>query len=361
MLTNIIDKNRDLYLKTDYLFVDFIFDDTSSDDAYPVFEEMENLNYPVHYITEKKDIYQKYCNKESKCLKILQITKLNYLNHGDFLQYYFGLILKIKAFISAKPLCVNSIAELFYNIEYITYISVGHGVCFFKDYLYEKNRLYGIGRNDKILIPPSKKIIFIAKKYGWKDKNIIKINLPKWDKYNNDILPKKNNNTVKNSYGNSNSKKKIKTQSIFFMFTWRGIKKNKNISLYYIKNIISLLINSNLKKALNLSNITLYFTFHRYIIDKYKSKYEEIISNNKYINYLEQNEISDCLSKTSLVVSDFSSIIFDFMYRRKPFIIYTPDANDPDIQNIYDKDYYNLINSLKNGVIYFENKFFDIY
>jgi CDP-glycerol glycerophosphotransferase (TagB/SpsB family) len=344
---NIIDENRDLYLKTDYLFVDFIFSEISSDDAYPVFEEMEKQKYPAHYITEKKDIYQKYCNKESKCLKILLITKSNYLNDGDFLQNYFGLILKLKAFISAKPWCTNNIAELFYNIEYITYIALGHGICYFKDYLYKKNRLYGSLKNDKIVIPPSKKIIFIAKKYGWKDENIIKINLPRWDKYNNKVLSNINNN-------------KYSTQSILFMFTWRAIKIKKNISYYYINNIISLLINSDLKKTLSQTKITLYFTFHRYIIDKYKTKFEEIISNNKYIYYLDQNEISDCLSKIGLVVSDFSSIIFDSIYRRKPFIIYIPDANDNNIKNIYDDDYYQLIESLKNGTMYFENKFFNI-
>ena len=347
---NIIDKNRDLYLKTDYLFVDFIFSEISSDDAYPVFEEMEKKKYPVHYITEKKDIYQKYCNKESKCLnlKILLITKSNYLNDGDFLQNYFGLILKLKAFISAKPWCTNNIAELFYNIEYITYIAIGHGLCYFKDYLYKQNRLYGSLKNDKIVIPPSKKIIFMAKKYGWKDENIIKINLPRWDKYNNEVLSNKNNNN------------KFTTRSILLMFTWRAIKKKKNISLFYINNIISLLINSDLKKALSLKKIAMYFTFHRYIIDKYKTKFEEIISKNKHIYYLDQNEISDCLSKIGLVVSDFSSIIFDSIYRRKPFIIYIPDANDNDIKNIYDDDYYQLIESLKNGTIYFENKFFNI-
>ena len=48
------------------------------------------------------------------------------------------------------------------------------------------------------------------------------------------------------------------------------------------------------------------------------------------------------------------------MYRRKPFILYIPDANDPDIRNIYFKDYSQLIESLKNGTFYFENTFFDI-
>ena len=53
---NIIDKNRNVYPKTEYLFFDFIFADLSSDDVYPVFKKMYNLKYPVHYITEKQDI-----------------------------------------------------------------------------------------------------------------------------------------------------------------------------------------------------------------------------------------------------------------------------------------------------------------
>ena len=309
---------------------------------------MEKQNYPVHYITEKIDIYQIYCKKKSKCLKVLQITRKNYFKIGDVLEKYLIIFLKSKAFISAKSWDNNKIADVLYNIEYITYIGIGHGVCYFKDYLYKENRLYGSKKNDKILIPPSKKFILMAKKHGWKDENIIKINLPRWDKYNNEIL------------SNLNLQSKFKTQSMLFMFTWRNIKPKKDISSYYIENIITLLTNTNLTEILNKNNISLYFTFHRYIIDKYKIKYIETISKNKYIKYIEQNDISDCLSKTSLVVSDFSSIIFDMMYRRKPFILYIPDANDPDIRNIYFKDYSQLIESLKNGTFYFENTFFDI-
>ena len=343
----LIDNNRELYLKTDYLFADFIFSELSSDDAYPVFQKMINQNYPAHYITEKIDIYQKYCNKTNECLTIIPITKENYYNNGDFLQKYLNIILKSKAFISGKSNCYNGLSILFYNIEYIVYIGVGHGICYFKDYLYKENRLYGTKNNDKILLPPSEKIIFLAKKYGWKDENIIKINLPRWDKYNNEQFSNDDHN-------------KFTTRSIFLMFTWRAIKKVKDISYHYINNTISLLTNNKLKNALNEYNITLHFSFHRFFIDKYKKKFNNIISNKKYINFINQNEISDCICKSSLVISDFSSIIFDFIYRRKPFIIYIPDANDPSIKNIYYKDYYQLIESLKNDSIYFENKFFEV-
>ena len=52
----IIDSNKNVYKKTDYLFADFIFANYSSDDVYPIFEEMMKSNLPVHYLTEEKDI-----------------------------------------------------------------------------------------------------------------------------------------------------------------------------------------------------------------------------------------------------------------------------------------------------------------
>ena len=48
------------------------------------------------------------------------------------------------------------------------------------------------------------------------------------------------------------------------------------------------------------------------------------------------------------------------MYRRKPFIIFVPDADDPKIEEIYKKNYAELIQSMKNGTIDFENKYFNV-
>jgi hypothetical protein len=62
----LIDKNRNVYKKTDYLFIDFIFSELSSDDSFPVFKEMLNQELPVHYITENIDIFNEFCvNKKN--------------------------------------------------------------------------------------------------------------------------------------------------------------------------------------------------------------------------------------------------------------------------------------------------------
>ena len=236
-----------------------------------------------------------------------------------------------------------SINNIFYNIDYIIYICVGHGVSFFKYFLYADYSCYGQKRYDKLLIPPSNILVNVAKKYGWEEENIIKMNLPRWDKYNN------------NNLNNFNEESNIYNNSIFIMFTWRKLKKNKFLSNFYIKNIINLINNENLNYEIKIKNIKVYFALHHKLWE-----YKNYFKNNKYIEYIEENKISECLSKSNLVVSDFSSIIFDYIYRRMPFIIYIPDANDPDIDIIYNKNYFELIQSIKNGTINFINQYYEI-
>ena len=340
---NIIENNKHVYNKTDYLFVDFIFAELSSDDVYPIFEKMVEQNIPSHYITENSEIYYKYCYQKTECFTILSVNKSNYIINGDFLEKYLFIFLKLKAVISGRSQAFNFATNIFYNLEYVQYIGVGHGVSFFKYFLYSEQETYGIKQNDKILLPPSDKLISVAKRYGWAKDNIITMNLPRWDKYNNNLYF--DNKSINNS--------------IFVMFTWRDIQKKKIISSDYFNNIINLIDNNLLYKYLRKNNIILYFTLH-HLLEKYINKFKQKYENNKYVHYIIENEISKCLSTTSLIVTDFSSIIFDQIYRRKPFVIYVPDANDPEIQNIYKSNYYELIESMKNGSIEFENKFFDI-
>ena len=331
---SIIDNNKDLYNKTDYLFGDFIFSKLSSDDVYPTFTKMLSQNYRVHYMTRKKNIYEKYCKNQNICLTIIKDTFID----GDFLEKYLTLILRLKAVISGAKFFY--IDNLFYNIDYITYICVGHGVSFFKHFLYSKNNYYGYNKFDKILIPPSERLISVAKHYGWKEENIIKMNLPRWDNYND----------------NNQKKEYVKNKNIFVMFTWRHIKKKKNISELYFENMNELLNNNLLLKSLKKYNITLYFTFHHNIKNKSKIK----IKINKNIKFIKEEEISHILSNTSLIVTDFSSIIFDMIYREKPFIIFIPDSNDPNIDDIYSSHYSHLIKDIKDGTITFQNTFFSI-
>ena len=223
------------------------------------------------------------------------------------------------------------------DIGIITFICLGHGVNYFKPFLYED--YYGCKRYDKIILP-SKKVISIAMKYGWKYKNILKMGLPKWDLF----------------YKYSLSKEyKSREKCIFMMFTWRKLKKGKEISLNYFNNIEKILNDSKLKRILDKKNVTLYVSLHHNLLNK-----QNLIKGKTNANYINQEDIFSCLMKCDLVISDFSSVIFDLMYRKKPFIIFIPDANDKNLKETYDDEYFDIINGLKNDSIKFENKYFEV-
>ena len=144
------------------------------------------------------------------------------------------------------------------------------------------------------------------------------------------------------------------------MFTWRYMKKHQKISPHYIKNIHKLLTNKKLYEILKLNKIILYFGLYRLILNTLNIKFKTLLIKNNFLKYIEQNDISKCLCKSNLVITDFSSIIFDLMYLKKPYILFIPDVNESNIETIYIKDYSELILSMKNDTILFENKFFSI-
>lgn len=340
----VIDINRNLYPKTHFIFVDFIFKSLPSDDTFPVFEEMIKKNMSAHYITEKPELYKEYCENKTKCQTIIPMNKREYFKFGEFVEKYLTLILKLKSVISCKQNSFHYLSYLFYKVEYITYIAVGHGVDFFKDYLFEPYRIYGSKINNKVLIPPSKVLVDLAVRKGWEEENIIQINLPRWDRYSNS-----------NYFLSGN----ITSNSILIMFTWRYTKwwmGYQDLSEMYHANIVNLLEDEELGEALKKKNMTLYFTLHRYVNRRFLKRYNETINKISYLKFLNQNEISECLSKTNLVVSDFSSVIFDLMSRDKPFVIYVPDENDKNINKLYTGDYIRLIQDFRKGKITFANK-----
>jgi hypothetical protein len=335
---NIIYKHRNLFKKTHYLLSDFASIDTAPAEAYLVFKEMLKQNLSAHFMSKREDINQKYNSIDNFFnFKNPIILNDNYIS-GDFIEKYLDLFLKLKVVISgAKIFAINN---LFYYLDYITYICLGHGISYLKDFLYKdyySNKIY-----NKIVLPPSNIIISNAKQYGWNDDNIIKIGLPRWDiflKYDR----KFQNNEMVNK------------KSIFVMFTWRDLNQNKSISKFYFINILNLIKNQKLNHILKIKNITLFFSLHHMI-----EHFKKLFYMNKIIKYVNQDKIIDCLIKSNLLVTDFSSVLFDIMSRKRPFIIFIPDCEDPNLYEIYNIHYFNIINDLKNGSRKFENIFFNI-
>ena len=138
------------------------------------------------------------------------------------------------------------------------------------------------------------------------------------------------------------------------MFTWRKVKKGKNISDLYYKNIENIFNNITINQLLQQNNIYIYFCYHHNFIQK------KWIKKSKNIRVINQKDISTLLKNSSLIITDFSSIIFDAIVQKKPYILYIPDGLDKNLKDIYTNDYYETIIKLKNGEIYLYEIFFDL-
>lgn len=115
----------------------------------------------------------------------------------------------------------------------------------------------------------------------------------------------------------------------------------------YKYNLMQLLNNDSLIKFLKAYNIDLIYIPHHhelFLNKKYnttKYKYAKIFSNNDLTSYIQ---------KCSLLITDFSSISFAFMFNYKPVLFYLLDYNDTiDISEI------KLIDP--NNKLFFGNSF----
>ena len=95
----IIDNNKDLYDKTYYLLVDFLYANRAPGDAFLVFREMLKQNMSAYYLTERADIYQEYYDNQTKFQKIIPIINKQYNITGSILEKYLSLFLKLKCVI----------------------------------------------------------------------------------------------------------------------------------------------------------------------------------------------------------------------------------------------------------------------
>ena len=383
-----MDKNQHLYKNTDFLFVDFIFQEYSHDDTFPVFAEMYNRSYSVHYLTENYKIYSDYCNDVPNCQSMIYVKRANYTINGDFIEKYFTMFLKLKAVVGSRQL--NFYSNVFYSTDYITYIIIGHSVLYFKYFSDEKD-VYEKRKFDKLILPPSEKVINLAKSFGWTDDDILQINFPRWDKYNNLNETKKgyinitvtekvilDNVNVSESYMNniSNSLSNIKEtnlveiinktitireeRTIFMFFSWRNFAKDNEISSYYFENITKILEDEKLNEILEKENVKIYFSIHGLVINKYRNTYRSQLYYNKHIDWIEPQDIADCIAKSELIITDFSTLIFDFVYMRKPYILYIPDIDDPEVTELYKPEYFEFYKNIKSRHFNFENVVFSV-
>lgn len=309
-----------------YIFSDFFGNKYCSDiNAFSLFEYYLNNNITDSYyiINSQSDLY-KNLKEENKTQNLILI------NGGmNIYEALFNYILNSKIIVQSYVFV--DFHFIVNNITYLKYLYINHGITYFKNNFISSEFMY-LNENKRNIITssPYEYNIFINK-FNYSDKYIYKAGLARYDKY-------------KTMKIDDNEKK-----CILISFTYRTFNSSYYEKSLYKKNINKLLNDVSLISFLKSNNIDLIYIPHHYEL-LLKKKYNQ--SNYQYAKILGQIYLTKYINKCSLLVTDFSSISFAFMYNKKPVLYYLIDYFDTN--EVKEKICMNF-----NNELYFGNAFLD--
>ena len=188
---------------------------------------------------------------------------------------------------------------------------------------------------------------FIKENFGHKDGVVKKIGLCRYDSFKN------------------NAQKQI-----LVMPTWRYFLRNLSdeefVKSDYYKNFYEILTDENLNSALSKHGYEIILYLH-YELQKFSHLFKTDLQNVKIADFKNYG-VRELLTNSSLLVTDYSSVFFDFAYMRKPILYFWFDE-EKFFATQYDKGYFDcrkdgfgrvvetkdevvnfLINKLENGM-----------
>jgi CDP-glycerol glycerophosphotransferase (TagB/SpsB family) len=193
--------------------------------------------------------------------------------------------------------------------------------------------------NKKIHLWRNKKVVFLQ--HGITKDNIIGLHYPKTDldlfvcgakcefDYINDVYeyPQELNIVQYTGFCRFDNLKDLSNKrQILLMPTWRfWLNKEVFVESEYFIKYSSFLKSQELRTFLNVNDLILVFYPH-YEIQKNINLFQELHLSNRIIIADKDNfDVQNLLKESSLLITDYSSVYWDFAYMKKPIIFYQFD------------------------------------
>lgn len=292
-----------------YILMDNLYEESASCiDTYSLFLYLKKNNYKAKYILyEKNPLYEKL--KKQNLLDDIIVSSESSLTGTDLYEKLFPVLIRTKYIILSFPDSLYPpLMEFAYKNKFMQVVGIGHGPVFFKTSIlnFKKSNYLSPERFNLYLVSSLKeKKLFLQS--GWPADRLFNIGLPRFD------LCKKEEHKDKN---------------IVIMFTWRldSFRNSPNVSqLKYFKNLKSLLNNKKLVQLARTKGYNVIIAMHHSIKDLCNINVEipscyKIADTNNLIHYI---------NTADLFITDYSSIVHDFMFLNIPVIFYRLDYGDP--------------------------------
>ena len=307
LIYKIIELLQKYFEQDTYILFDCLYDDNAECiDTFTLFEYLQKNNIKSYYIVNKNN---KAFDKIKKKTHLKNIIVTNSSKNLPFLINF--ILLKTHTVVSSFGNLNNNFEKFIYKNNKINYIFSDHGIFFMK--LFPLN-YYTSSRFNFFIVNNELETQMILNNSKWTENRLIKCGLFRFDKL----------------------KREQNQKEIFIMLTWRRYLKDTNFMRSdYFQYLDSLLSNEKLVKYAQENNVKIKITFHHELIRRIMQS-DEIKFKNKNVEIVDMTEISKQIPKTSLFITDFSSIVFDFMYLDIPVMFYRFDIDMDETQKDFE-------------------------
>lgn len=265
----------------------------------------DNAEHLFKYAMNQKDDITKYyvLDKSAKDFKRLSKNYKNVLSFGSFKHKI--LFLFTQKVVSSQP--AVSLYNPFFNENIILFAGFYPDVYFLQHGVTKDNIsswLHKFNRNLALISTTSdlEKESFLDEGYNYDEEIIQTLGFTRYDNLNN-----------------KNTKKQI-----VIMPSWRNYIKNEDdlLNSEYFQRWNSLINNSDLINYAKDKNYEIVFKPH---LNLYK--FIDLFDTNDYVIIDHVKKYQEIFNESALLITDYSSIFFDFSYIKKP-LIYYQYAND---------------------------------
>ncbi|MBZ7991106.1 MULTISPECIES: CDP-glycerol glycerophosphotransferase family protein [unclassified Campylobacter] len=293
--------NSKLFKRDYFIILDKLKDENMElVDNFVFFLYLLNKNQNAYYMVRKNNKFIDF-NKYNKNLIIVRTNR--------FLSFkFYFLLLKTKYILdSYQVLSSYGISNILCDSK-INFIYTQHGINFFKTHYIKNSLVVGDEHFNSICFSMFGEELLFSH-FNYPKERMIFNGLFRWENINPN-----------------------KERLVFIFFSHRGYVKNFSNPLKsrYFLSIMEIY------EKLKQNGVNVKIAFHHVLKETF---------NVINCDFIKQEEISLIKQQASLLITDYSSMAFDFMIYDKPVVFYDPDANllCLDIESINEKKHFNSI------------------
>lgn len=309
LMYKLIGKLQTYFKQDTYILFDCLYDDNAECiDTFTLFEYLQKHNIKSYYIVNKNNkTYDKIKKKTN--LKNVIVTK-----SSKNIPFWVNLLLlRTHTVVSSFGNLNNYFEKFIYKNNKINYVFSRHGISFLKLFSLD---FYPPSEYNYFGVSNDLETKMVLANSNWTEDKLIKNGLFRFD--------------------NLTKREDEQQKEIFIMPTWRRYLKGVNLLRSdYFQYLDSLLSNEKIVKFTQDNNVKIKIAFHHELIRRIMQN-DEIKFKNKNVEIVDMTEISKQIPKTSLFITDFSSIVFDFMYLDIPVIFYRFDIDLNETQKDFE-------------------------